>query len=566
MYNLKENKSLRDIVLVGFFILIIIALLLHQYVVNGRRKNSGNSIDICDEGDEDCARPGHDGLYINCLEDIDNPICVVPDFTGKTEKDVLEWLSKISNNIDISYQVYDSKKDSGTIIDQSNEKNITVKSLLDNNIPLIISFANSRNKTINCIDNPTDKNCIIPDFTGKAKNDVYDWLNNISNELNINFTEKKSKTKNGTIISQSIKTGTNVKDVIENNQSLDITFSNNEKVDCLKDENNEVCVIPNFTGYTQREIEEWLDTISNQVKLRYEENASDLKSNTIISQSVKPGSSIKQLIYNDIPLTVTFAKGNDNAKVDCLKNVNNSKCILPDFTGMTKSDVNKWLESISNNIPIFYENVTSTVQKGNIISQSISKGTTVKDILENNKQLIFEVSKGTNTNPKSDTPVEPTPEPSEEPDVPEEPDIPEEDQGKVVVKDSALTWETNSEINIFNTSLVNNKIAPESGSTYQFTINNNTEYDVKYKIIFIEANNYNINMKYKLRKNNSYVVSEYSSLSALNLTDQLLDANKNDAFYLEWKWVSSDNDTEIGANLDSNYSLKIVVEAEAINE
>ena len=32
------------------------------------------------------------------------------------------------------------------------------------------------------------------------------------------------------------------------------TFSNKEKVDCLKDSNNEVCVVPNFTGYTQKEI------------------------------------------------------------------------------------------------------------------------------------------------------------------------------------------------------------------------------------------------------------------------------------------------------------------------
>ena len=389
MYKLNEDKSLRDVFLVSFFIMVIILLLLHQCVANGRRNTFGNSIDICDDGDEDCARPGYDGLYINCLEDIDNPICIVPDFTGKTEEEVKIWLNKISNNIDISYQVYNSKKEAGTIIDQSNEKNITVKDLLDNNIPLVISFANSRNQKVNCLENPTDKKCVIPDFIEKSKNDVYEWLNNISNDLNVNFLEKKSKSKNGTVISQSIKSGTNVKDIIENNQSFDITFSNNEKVNCLKDENNSVCLIPNFTGYTQREIEEWLDTISNQVKLRYEENASDLKSNTIISQSVKPGSSIKQLIYNDIPLTVTFAKGNDNSKVDCLKNVNNSKCILPDFTGMTKSDVNKWLESISNNIPIFYENVTSTVQKGNIISQSISKGTTVKDILENNKQLIF---------------------------------------------------------------------------------------------------------------------------------------------------------------------------------
>ena len=40
------------------------------------------------------------------------------------------WLNQISNNIDISYQVYDSTLESGTVIDQSNEKNLTVKDSL----------------------------------------------------------------------------------------------------------------------------------------------------------------------------------------------------------------------------------------------------------------------------------------------------------------------------------------------------------------------------------------------------------------------------------------------------
>ena len=455
--------------------------------------------------------------------------------------------------------------------------------MLDNNLPLIISFANSRTKKIDCISNPDEENCVVPALIGKTKNDLYEWLNGISNDLNINFIEKNSEDKTGKIIDQSEKNKTKVKDLIEENKTLDITFSNNEKVDCLKDVNNEVCVVPNFTGYTQKEIQEWLDSISNTIELSYKTTNSDLKSGTIISQSAKPGTSLNQLIDSNTPLTITFAKNEEDTRVDCLKDVNNTKCILPDFSGMTKEDVEKWLDSISNSIPVSYENVTSNTSKGKITEQSIQSGTTVKDILEGNKQLVISISKGQSTTPTPTTSPKPTatpastseptptptetPEPTTSPEPTVTPTPTPTPEGEVFVNDSDLVWETDTVVDIFSNSIgKNNTIAPESSNTYMFTVNNNTNSDVRYKITFTETNNYNINMKYKLRKNNSYVVSDYSSISALNLSDQLLNAGKNDAFYLEWKWISADNDTEIGVNTSANYNLKIEVEAEATGE
>ena len=74
-----------------------------------------------------------------------------------------------------------------------------------------------------------------------------------------------------------------------------------------------------------------------------------------------------------------------------------------------------------------------------------------------------------------------------------------------------------------------------------------------------------MNLKYKLKKNNSYVISDYVYYDQLNLNDQLLNSKKSDTFYLEWKWVSSDNDTEAG-KAQANYKLNINVEAESVNE
>ena len=70
-------------------------------------------------------------------------------------------------------------------------------------------------------------------------------------------------------------------------------------------------------------------------------------------------------------------------------------------------------------------------------------------------------------------------------------------------------------------------------------------------------------MKYKLKKNDTYLVDHYVSFDELNVSNQILNSKTNDTFYLEWKWISSDNDTEVG-NIQANYALKIEVKAESV--
>ena len=144
----------------------------------------------------------------------------------------------------------------------------------------------------------------------------------------------------------------------------------------------------------------------------------------------------------------------------------------------------------------------------------------------------------------------------------------EDDEPKLVVRDSEITWNGSVEAKIFKNSMyeTGDFIAPEMSNTYQFIVKNGTEYTLKYNMSFLENNPYNINMKYKLKKNDSYIVDHYVSFSELNISDFILNSKSNDTYYLEWKWISSDNDTEIGKTPDVNYSLKILVEAESSNE
>ena len=132
---------------------------------------------------------------------------------------------------------------------------------------------------------------------------------------------------------------------------------------------------------------------------------------------------------------------------------------------------------------------------------------------------------------------------------------------------NAVTWNGSTDLKIFSNSMYEfeDKIAPECYNTYQFVVKNSTNYNIKYDINFIETNPYHINMKYKLKKNDAYIVDHYVSASELNISEVLLNSNNNDTFYLEWKWISSDNDTEIGKNPDANYGLKIEVKAESTN-
>ena len=72
-------------------------------------------------------------------------------------------------------------------------------------------------------------------------------------------------------------------------------------------------------------------------------------------------------------------------------------------------------------------------------------------------------------------------------------------------------------------------------------------------------------MKYKLKKNDTYLIDHYVSASQLNQANLILDPNNNDTYYLEWKWISSDNDTQIGETPNAKYELKIEVKAVSNN-
>jgi len=130
---------------------------------------------------------------------------------------------------------------------------------------------------------------------------------------------------------------------------------------------------------------------------------------------------------------------------------------------------------------------------------------------------------------------------------------------------NSTTWNGSADLDIFNATSTSyaGTVAPESYGSYQFIIRNQTSYNFKYSVTFVETNPMNMNIMYKLKKNGSYIVDHYVYYDELDLNNILINKNKLDTYDLEWKWVSADNDTEVGkAGID--YKLKIDIKAESV--
>ena len=136
------------------------------------------------------------------------------------------------------------------------------------------------------------------------------------------------------------------------------------------------------------------------------------------------------------------------------------------------------------------------------------------------------------------------------------------------ITDNYGYWDNKQKLRIFENPAFNydTMFAPESSNGYQFVVKNKTNYIVKYQMRFVEENNNHINMKYKLKKNNKYIKEDYSNYNELNQENIILEPNTQENYYLDWKWISNYNDTEIGHDIQSYYKLSIEVEVEIINE
>ena len=126
-------------------------------------------------------------------------------------------------------------------------------------------------------------------------------------------------------------------------------------------------------------------------------------------------------------------------------------------------------------------------------------------------------------------------------------------------------------LEIFNNAAYEytNKIAPGVSNTYHFVIHNSSDMNLKYYVEMYEDSEYKVNLKYRLKRNNNYVIGNESTWVT---ADELKTAFKNiltsdsDKYSLDWKWFDNDNkaDTLAGVNMRSLYKLNIRVHFDAL--
>ena len=137
---------------------------------------------------------------------------------------------------------------------------------------------------------------------------------------------------------------------------------------------------------------------------------------------------------------------------------------------------------------------------------------------------------------------------------------------KLVVADTEQQWSTTNQLRIFKNPVYDMEeiIAPGSSNSYRFVIKNPSDCNMTYRLEFYEDNPYQIHMQYRLKKNGQYIVN-WSDYTQLQVATSKLKNKKQDDYVLEWKWVESDNDTMIGANVDSTYHLSVFIVGNKIN-
>lgn len=156
------------------------------------------------------------------------------------------------------------------------------------------------------------------------------------------------------------------------------------------------------------------------------------------------------------------------------------------------------------------------------------------------------------------------------------PDKDKDTLGRVFIDDKNGDYIYQENLRIFDYSayeydpstLVNGKIAPGVSNTYYFVVHNSSDTNVNYNILMYEESQYQVNMKYRLKKNDQYVVGndeEWVNAEKLKTELSKLNISSSDKYALDWKWFDDDeNDTIAGSKMNEDYKLNVRIYFEAI--
>ncbi len=185
------------------------------------------------------------------------------------------------------------------------------------------------------------KKLIAPNISEMKKDDIENWISD--NDLKIKYIEEYSDTIN---LGDIISTSTNEGDILSNSDEIVITISKGP----LK--MIEVDDLSNFINWAKN------NDVDYQIDYEYHNT---LAKDKIISVSKKTGEAISK---NDVVI-IKVSKG--------------KSITIPNFVGMTKSEISKKCSSIKLNCSFKNGGLTSNTKKDICLSQSKKSGTTVSE-------------------------------------------------------------------------------------------------------------------------------------------------------------------------------------------
>ena len=147
---------------------------------------------------------------------------------------------------------------------------------------------------------------LLADLEGEQLKDVQDWANQNGVTLSITYV-KNSSYSNGTVISQEYPAQKRIDRIPNKTVKIEVV-KNDDRVDCLVTPNDSVCKLPSFIGKDRDYVETWANKFTNSISVKfttkYKEGA---KEGEIIEQSMKSGTTVKEMLDENKTLTITMA-------------------------------------------------------------------------------------------------------------------------------------------------------------------------------------------------------------------------------------------------------------------
>lgn len=274
---------------------------------------------------------------------------------NKSKIEALFYLKEYGIKYEISYDFSDKVK-RGNVISQSVKPGTVVK--ISGDDASVVKIVISKGKKI-----------VVPDLKKMSVTDITNWI--IKNKLKVEFMDSYDESvKENSVISASH----NKDDVVEEGDVITVTLSKGK----LK--------MPDFKNLN--EFREWAD----KYNISYQEEhefSDDVSIGEVIKYSYNKGDTIK----NNDTIIVTISDG--------------KKVTVPSVKGLSKADATSKLKNSDLRYSFIYK-YSSSVEKGKVINQSISAGSSVSSgttitVTISNGKAPASSSNGNNSNKGNNT-------------------------------------------------------------------------------------------------------------------------------------------------------------------